>query len=244
MVHTFFLAMALAASAPDAGPGQGQGIGATAIVKAPEMTPEVKALVDRTQAFYEKTQDFTATFKQDYTNKVFARTMSSTGKVTYAKATGAEPSRMRWDYDKPKGKTFLLNGEKAYFYDPEAATLNVTNVDTSQLSASVTFLWGKGKLEKEFAITKTTCEKCAGVPLELNPLKPDPRFQKVYLEIDPKTATVLKSTVIDPEGNANVIAFNDLKTNTGIGVSKDGGVPEVFRLAPPAGTQVNDLTKH
>lgn len=242
MVHTFFLAMALAASGPDAGPGP--GIGAAAIAKPPEMTPEVKALVDRTQAFYEKTQDFTATFKQDYTNKVFARTMTSTGKVSYAKANGAEPSRMRWDYDKPKGKSFLLSGEKAYFYDPEATTLTVTTFDSSQLSASVTFLWGKGKLEKEFAITKATCDKCAGVPLELNPLKPDPRFQKIYLEIDPKTATVLKSTVIDPEGNANVIGFSDLKTNQGIGVSKDGGVPEVFRLAPPAGTQVNDLTKH
>jgi outer membrane lipoprotein carrier protein len=240
MVHLLFLAMALAA-APDAGPGP--GIGAAAISKPPEMTPEVKALVDRTQAFYEKTQDFTATFKQDYTYKAFARTQTSTGKVTYAKAVGSDPSRMRWDYDKPAGKVFLLSGEKAYFLDPDAATLNVTNIDTSQLSASVTFLWGKGKLEKEFAITKAACAKCTGTQLQLDPLKPDPRFQRVFLEIDPKTATVLKSTVIDPEGNSNAIGFNDLKTNQGIGVSKDGGVPEVFRLAPPPGTQVNDLTK-
>src|SRR5687768_11138953 len=30
------------------------------------LKPDVKALVDRVQAFYEKTQDFTARFRQDY----------------------------------------------------------------------------------------------------------------------------------------------------------------------------------
>jgi outer membrane lipoprotein carrier protein len=237
MVHLFFLALALSMT-PDAGAPNPQAIGA-----APTMTPEVKALVDRMQAFYEKTQDFTATFKQDYAYKAFARAQTSTGKITYLKAKGSDPTRMRWDYDKPAGKAFLLSGEKAYFYDPDAASLTIVPLDTNQLSASVTFLWGKGKLEKEFAISDTSCKKCLGTQLQLDPLKPDPRFQKVFLEIDPKTANVLRSTVIDPEGNSNAITFTDLKPNQGIAAGKDGGVPEVFRLAPPAGTQVNDMTK-
>ena len=41
------------------------------------MTPEVKALVDRMQGFYERTQDFTADFKQEYHYKTFNRTVVS-----------------------------------------------------------------------------------------------------------------------------------------------------------------------
>jgi outer membrane lipoprotein carrier protein len=214
----------------------------------PTMTPEVKALVDRMQAFYEKTQDFTADFKQDYTYKTFNRTQTSSGVVTYAKAkkdashATLEPTRMRWDYLKPAKKTFLLSGEKVYFLDPEAATLTIGTIATDKLSASVTFLWGKGRLADEFAITKADCKKCQGVLLQLEPLKPDPRFQRVFLELDPKTATVTKSTVIDPDGSSNAITFTNMKTNLGL-ASKDGGVPEVFRLAPPPGTQVVDTTQ-
>ena len=43
-------------------------------------------------------------------------------------------------------RTFVLAGNKVYAYDPPAQTLTVGNVDTSKLSASVTFLFGQGRL--------------------------------------------------------------------------------------------------
>ena len=75
-----------------------------------------------------------------------------------------------------------------------------------------------------------------GTLLVLNPLKPDPRFQRVLLEVDPKTAQVLKSTVIDPDGSENAISFLNLKTNVGID-------EKAFKLSPPPGTQVQDFTQ-
>ncbi len=195
------------------------------------LTPEVKALVDRVQSFYEKTTDFTADFKQDYTYKAFKRTQTSGGKVTYAK-----PAQMRWDYQKPSPRTFVLSKDRVTMLDPEAQTLTTTSIATSQLSASVTFLWGQGKLADEFAIAKKDCKDCKGTLLELTPLKPDPRFQKVLLEVDPKTAMVLKSTVIDPDGSENAITFGAMQLNTGVDLKK-------FQLDPPPGTQVIDYTK-
>jgi outer membrane lipoprotein carrier protein len=209
-------------AAPDAG-AQAPPPGAIA--------PEVKALVDRMQRFYEKTADFTASFRQDYTYKSFNRTQSSTGKVTFLK-----PAMMRWDYEKPSPKTFVLSGDKVYAYDPEAMTLTIAGLKSNELSASVTFLWGVGKLEKEFWIASQPCPNCKGVLLEMTPWHPDPRFQKVRLEVDPKTAQVLRSIVVDPDGSENAIAFSDLKSNQG--VSK-----EQFKIKPPADTQVVDLTK-
>lgn len=196
-----------------------------------QVAPEVRELVERMQAFYEKTQDFEARFKQDYRYQAFQRSQSSTGTVLYRK-----PALMRWDYDKPNARTFVLAGQKVYAYDPQAQTLSVAKVDTSQLSASVTFLFGQGRLADEFSIARGTCASCKGVLLVLDPLKPDPRFRQVRLEVDPKTAQVLKSTVVDPDGSENTIAFTDLKTNVGVGAER-------FKINPPEGTRVDDLTQ-
>jgi len=209
-------------SAPDAKP----------VVKtAPPMTPEVKTLVDRMQAFYEKTGDFKAGFRQDYKYKTFKRTQTSEGVVTYKK-----PGLMRWEYQKPSVRTFVLAGNKVYMYDPPAQSLTVASMDTSQLSASVTFLFGQGKLADEFAITKGACKDCKGTLLVLDPLKVEPRFKQVRLEVDPATAQVLKSTVVDPDGSENAISFLDLKTN--VGISADS-----FKMDVPDDTRVDDFTK-
>ena len=195
------------------------------------MPADVKALVDRMQSFYEKTTDFSADFKQDYTYKSFKRTVSSSGKVVYRR-----PGLMRWDYLKPSAKVFVLAGDKVYAYDSEAMTLTKMTVATSQLSASVTFLFGQGKLADEFSIAKKACPTCTGTLLELTPLRPDARFQKVLFEIDPKTAQVIKSTVIDPDGSENAISFGTLTLNSGVDEKN-------FKLTPPEGTQVIDYTK-
>ena len=195
------------------------------------MTPEVKALVDRMQLFYEKTTDFKADFTQNYTYKAFKRTQTSSGKVTYRK-----PGLMRWEYARPSPKSFVLAGDKVYAYDPEAMTLTKMAVSTSQLSASVTFLFGQGKLADEFSIAKLDCKACTGTQLELTPLVPDARFQKVLFEIDPKSAQVIKSTVIDPDGSENAIGFGPLTVNSGVDEKN-------FKLTPPEGTQVIDYTQ-
>ncbi|AGC42840.1 outer membrane lipoprotein carrier protein LolA [Myxococcus stipitatus DSM 14675] len=212
-----------ASATPDAKPA--------ATKPAPPMAPEVKSLVDRMQAFYEKTGDFRAGFRQDYKYKTFRRTQTSEGAVTYKK-----PGLMRWEYQKPSVRTFVLAGNKIYAYDPAAQSLTVAGVDTSQLSASVTFLFGQGKLADEFAISKGTCKDCKGTLLVLDPLKQEPRFKQVRLEVDPASAQVLKSTVVDPDGSENTISFLDLKTN--VGLSADS-----FKLDVPDDTRVDDFTK-
>ncbi|MBL0697796.1 outer membrane lipoprotein carrier protein LolA [Comamonas sp. JC664] len=197
----------------------------------PAMTPEVKSLVDRMQAFYEKTGDFRAGFRQDYKYKTFRRTQTSEGVVTYKK-----PGLMRFEYQKPSPRTFVLAGNKVYAYDPAAQSLTVAAVDTSQLSASVTFLFGQGKLADEFSITKGACKDCKGTLLVLDPLKNEPRFRQVRLEVDPATAQVLKSTVVDPDGSENTISFLNLKTNVGLDADS-------FKLDVPDDTRVDDFTK-
>jgi outer membrane lipoprotein carrier protein len=197
--------------------------------KAP--APDVKALVERVQTFYEKTQDFSADFTQRYEYRMTSRSQTSEGKVLFKK-----PAMMRWDYSAPSPRTFVLAADKAYAYDPAAQTLTKSAFSESQLSSAVTFLWGKGHLLDEFEIAKKPCSECKGVLLELDPKKPDGRFKKVDLEVDPKTAQVLASTVVDPNGDVNEIRFKNLKTNIGLTEDK-------FQLNVPREVQVLDMTK-
>lgn len=194
------------------------------------MSPEVRTLVERMQGFYERTQDFTADFKQEYLYKTFNRTVVSTGTVAFQK-----PAKMRWEYLTPSKRTFVLSGERIYALDPEAQTLTKAALPSSQLSASVTFLWGKGKLPDEFDISRTECKECLGTLLTLVPKKPDARFREVQLDIDPRSAQVRRSIVIDPDGSRNAITFSDLRMN--VGLAKD-----TFQLTPPPGTQIIDTT--
>ncbi len=198
---------------------------------APPMTPEVKALVERMQATYETMQDFSAEFEQEYFFKTFKRKQVASGKLTYKKA-----ALMRWEYLKPTVRTLVLAGDRVYLHDPDAKTLTRAPMSTNQLSASVTFLWGQGNLAKEFTITQKACAACTGTQLELVPLKVDPRFQKLLLELDPATARVIKSVVVDPDGSTNTITYKSLVTNTGVGEA-------FFKLTPPPGTQVQDFMK-
>lgn len=198
---------------------------------APATAPKVRALVERVQAFYERTRDFEARFTQRYAYATSHRTQVSQGEVKFKK-----PGLMRWDYQTPSKRTFLLAQDRAYALDPEALTLTKSPLDQNQLSAAVTFLWGKGNLLDEFTIAEQACKGCQGVQLVLTPKKPDPRFQRILLVVDPKTAQVLKSTVIDPDGSTNEITFQGLKTNVKL-------TDEQFKLTPPPNTQILDLTQ-
>lgn len=244
MIHALLLCLSLfaAPASPEAaaaastpateGPQEAKGAeprpdagGATAPAAAPD--PEVKRAVDQMQRFYEETKDFTATFQQNYRHRGFPAKKAS-GTVRFKKRGGS----MRWDYQKPDEKVFVISGKKIYTYDKEAKQLTVASVDTDRLSASITFLWGQGKLEREFNIRKADRKDLTGgIALELIPKAADPRFREVFFLLDPKTYAVKESLVVDPDGSENRVAFVDVKANTGFS-------DEVFQIEHPKDTQI------
>jgi len=191
----------------------------------------LEQLVDRVQALYERIQDFSAQFEQRYHYKLFDRTQVSSGRILFKK-----PARMRWDYEKPTKRSFLVTENQVLALDMAAMTLTKTSIDTDKLSAAVTFLWGRGNLKEEFNISYAECKDCKEVRLELVPKKEEPRFQKLFLDINPKTAQVMQSIVVDPDGSENRIRFLNWKENQDLKL-------EAFRLSIPDGTQFLDMMK-
>src|SRR5262245_12291818 len=105
-----------------------------------------KDLLEKVQRYYDQTKDYTADFVQTYTRVALSKTSESQGKVTIKK-----PGMMRWEYTKPSAKLFVADGKQLFVYEPEEEQVIVDpHFKTSELSTSISFLWGEGKLSDAF----------------------------------------------------------------------------------------------
>ena len=178
------------------------------------------ALARKVQGFYESTRDLRARFVQTYTYAALGRRQVSKGTLEVKK-----PGKMRWDYESPTPKTITVNGSRLVQWEPEANQAYVDEkFDATAMSAAVTFLLGKGSLEKEFFLSSGE-----GGTLVLRPRKPDPRVETVTLTVGPD-GEVTRTVVVDGQGNRNDIAFEDIRRNVGIADAR-------FELALPPGTR-------
>ena len=207
------IALALAVSAA---PAQASAAGA----------PDAQPLVRKVQAFYERTRDLTAQFQQTYSYAGFGRRQVSSGVVLVKK-----PGMMRWDYQKPSPKTVAVKGSRLVQYEPAENQAYVDDhFDASGMSAALTFLLGKGDLEKEFLVSTSSTGA-----LLLRPREADPRVDSIELLADPD-GQITTTRVVDGAGNVNEIRFENMKRNTGIPDSAfDVKLPaDVIRIAAPA----------
>jgi outer membrane lipoprotein carrier protein len=194
---------------------------------AAQPSPSVDEVVRRMQSFYEKAHDLSAHFTQTYENRAFHQTLQSEGHFVFKK-----PGMIRFDYDKPEPKFFVVKRDQIVSYSPAAQQAMTGTFHADQLSASVTFLFGKGDLAAEFKVSNAErSDLSPGVALLLVPKKPDPRFDRLFLVVDPQTYEVRESLVVDGNGNENRFVFSEVKAN--------GGVTDAtFEVKLPEGTQV------
>jgi outer membrane lipoprotein carrier protein len=192
----------------------------------------LNAVIDTLQKTYEGTRDFKGSFKQKFTYTMLRRSQESTGRVSFEK-----PGRMRWDYDKPAEKAFIVDGKALWIVQPQDKVAFVNACfQQDGLTASVAFLWGEGRLREQFNISwfdgvfgdKTDHH------LLLLPKSNNAVFARLILVVDPKTSRVKQSVVVDPAGNVNQFMFSDLVFNGGI--SKG-----TFTYKPAAGINAQRL---
>ena len=198
-----------------------------------ELTP--REVANKIQKFYDQTTDFQAAFRQVYHAEAFGKDKVSSGYVYIKK-----PGRMRWDYKEPRPKYFVADGHALYAYDPDLEQVMVDRSFTdSDLSAAVTFLWGKGNLIEDFQINFSKRTGLAGpkhVALELKPKK-DVRFTTLIFVVATESFMVDETLVEDPGGNINHIYFTNVRTNVGL---KDN----IFSFEIPKGVAVIEAPKN
>jgi outer membrane lipoprotein carrier protein len=100
-------------------------------------------LAQRVDDHYNKLRSLKTRFREDYDGLGMSR--SESGILLLRK-----PGRMRWDYDTPKGKVFVLDGKFAWFYAPgDSQVQRIAASKLDDLRSPLRMLLGHTKLETE-----------------------------------------------------------------------------------------------
>lgn len=195
---------------------------------------EVREVVKRLQARYEKTKDLQADFTQKTMIEGFERSMNSSGKVYIKK-----PGRLRWNYLDPSTEDIYVQGDDVKVYVPEHKQVLVGKL--TQMAASkapLELLQGAAKLEESFDVEPTPGKGRGVGGVRLLTLLPKSHegeahrtLQKIVVEVFPKTYYIRTVSLYEFSGNVSNFEFSSLQTNVGLG-------DDVFNPKFPADVEV------
>jgi outer membrane lipoprotein carrier protein len=106
-------------------------------------TPDVKAAVHAIESRYSHVRTLKAVFLERYSDGTGA-SQSESGTVYFSR-----PGRMRWDYEAPQQKLFLVDGTNVWFYVPADRTASRTKLkQSSDWRTPIALLIGKADMSK------------------------------------------------------------------------------------------------
>ena len=188
----------------------------------------VHDLASRVDQRYDHMHTLEARFIETYTGAGMTRTESGTLLLK-------KPGRMRWDYDQPRPKLFVVDGQNAWFYVPGERQARRTPVkQLDDLRSPLRYLLGKTKLEKELDGLSLAPDQEPLVPgdvvLRGIPRGMQDRVAQTLLEIA-ADGLINRIVVEDLDGSSTEFRFLQQKENVEI--------PEAdFHFVPPPGVEV------
>lgn len=188
---------------------------------------QIRDVVNRVQAFYDKTKSFKSDFRQQFFVKAYNKRKSSEGHVTFQK-----PGKMSWVYSNPKNNRVVSDGKMLRVYEAQNRQMYEQKVDKSQYPAALSFLTGEGRLAETFKFQLYDGKKMnfpGGLVLVGTPKKPHPAYKTILFYVDAKTYQVRRVMVLDAQGNRNRFDFVNPRINEPV-------TPSTFKFSPPAGT--------
>ena len=168
-------------------------------------------IVRRVDDHYNHLRTLRAHYTEHYAGMGLDR--SETGTLTLKK-----PGLMRWSYDKPSGKVFVLDGRYAWFYTPGDGQVSRTPAkQLDDLRSPLRFLLGHTQLAKELDQVTTVPDggnfKITGVPKGMAQ-----RVRLLTLIVTP--AGVIQNMKIEEiDGSVTEFAFSGLEEDVAIPAS-------------------------
>jgi outer membrane lipoprotein carrier protein len=199
-------------------------------------------IVRAIEARYHRASSLKAAFYEQYSDGKGGGSAES-GTVYFSK-----PGRMRWEYESPEQKLFIVDGKNVWFYIPADHTASRAKIgESSDWRTPLAFLTGRTNLTRLCRSIEVVDPKTDANPAE-NPSVPGntvlrciPRIDSgdsgeqirdVLLEVD--TDARLARIVVQQPGNLSTeFRFKEWEENPTI--------PEIkFHFVPPAGVTVVD----
>ena len=187
----------------------------------------VSQIASRVDRRYNHLTTLKAQFQENYNGAGLARNES--GELWLQK-----PGKMRWQYEQPTPKLFVVDGKNAFFYVPsERQARRMPSKKLDDFRSPIRYLLGHTKLQQEFpklAISSEPPKQAGNVVLEGIPKGMEDRVQRVLLEIS-SSNQITRIFIEELDGSTTEFIFRDLQENVAVR-------PDLFRFAPPAGVEI------
>lgn len=193
--------------------------------------PTAAALAKKVDAHYNHLHSLETRYAERYQGMGMDRT--ETGKLTLLK-----PGRMRWAYDSPPGKVFILDGTNAISYTPgdtEATRFPEKKLD--DLRSPLRFLLGHTELQKELqglSVTLVTLNGQTGYTLWGTPVGMEQRVRSLAVTVDAQ-GVIHILRVEETDGAITTFTFSEMHENVSVNDTD-------FQFVPPAGVVIVDGT--
>jgi outer membrane lipoprotein carrier protein len=190
-------------------------------------TPTATTLAHKVDAHYNHLQSLTARFTERYQGMGIDRTESGT-------LTLRKPGRMRWAYDAPSGKLFILDNKFATSYTPGDAQAQRTPAkQLDDLRSPLRFLLGHTELSKELDnLTLTLVSN--GYALSGTPKGMQQSIRSIALTVD-AAGQIQSMRIEQTDGSSTSFTFTAIHEN----------IPTTdadFTFTPPPGVTIIDGT--
>jgi len=161
-----------------------------------------------------KIEDLTADFVEEKHTFLLKEPLVSKGRV---RVLGA---RTRWDTTEPHVSTLYTDAKQVALYFPSRKTAEVYPIDRRLRPLIVSPIPRLDTLQRHFRIEQQSDDQASNDLLLLKLTPKDPALteflDEVRVWIDLSVGLAKKVEMIDPDGDRTIIAFSDIRTNTGL----------------------------
>jgi outer membrane lipoprotein carrier protein len=183
------------------------------------------ALIRKVDDHYNHLTSLRTRYTEHYTGMGMDRTESGTLVLK-------KPGRMRWTYDEPVGKVFVLDGKFAWFYTPgDAQASRVPAKQLDDLRSPLRFLLGHTQLKKELD-GLTVVPDGSGFQISGVPKGMEQRVKLLSLGVT-ATGSIERMRLEEMDGAVTEFAFTGMQENVPV-------KNEDFIFTTPAGVSVVD----
>ena len=137
---------------------------------------------------------------------------------------------MRWEYQEPEKKIFVCDGNHYFYYVVEDKQVIQADADPEDRHSPALFLAGRGDFAKDFR-AEWADQRPGSHLIKLIPLKVQPDFEYMIVDVDPIGGLILRLLVVDVYENRTEYTFRQIQENPKL---PDG----FFSFQPPKGTEV------
>ena len=195
------------------------------LLPACSFAQDADSLLRKVDDHYNRLSSLRARYTERYLGMGLDRTESGTLLLK-------KPGRMRWSYDQPAGKLFVLDGKFAWFYTPgDDQVQRVPAKQLDDLRSPLRFLLGHTQLKKELG-SLTVTQDSHGIHIAGVPVGMEQRIKTLTLDVTP-AGSIQHMRLEELDGAITEFTFTQVEENVPVRDSD-------FVFIPPKGSSIVD----